>query len=151
MKIRVKIENEVYDVEVGDLNTRPVIAKIDGEVFEVWPEETQAKSAQASRAEDLISSTSAPAAPLASPPAASKPAPSAAAGEKVVAAPIPGVVISITVKEGQTVESGDELLILEAMKMKNAIRASRSGTIAAIHVVSGDTVSHGQALLEFTD
>ena len=150
MKIRVKIENEVYDVEVGDLNARPVIAKIDGEAFEVWPEETRTESVAAPRLEEKLSSAPAPAAPASSP-AASKPAPSAAAGEKVVAAPIPGVVISISVKEGQTVESGDELLILEAMKMKNAIRASRSGKIAVIHVASGDTVSHGQALLEFTD
>jgi biotin carboxyl carrier protein len=49
------------------------------------------------------------------------------------------------------VEYGQDLLTLEAMKMKNAIRATRAGTIAAVHVNVGDQVQHGQVLLEFTD
>ena len=54
-------------------------------------------------------------------------------------------------KPGDTVETGQVLCTLEAMKMNNAIRASRDGTIARIHVAPGDHVKHGQPLMEFSD
>jgi biotin carboxyl carrier protein len=69
----------------------------------------------------------------------------------VVTAPIPGVIISIAVKEGDIVKFGDEICVLEAMKMKNAIRANRAGKVAAICVTIGDQVRHGQTLIEYTD
>jgi len=140
MKMRVKIENEVYEVEVEDLNARPVIARIEGETFEVWPEEAAAEMpVTASRPAPVV------AAPIASA------APAAAGGTKTVVSPLPGTIISISVKAGETVTPGKELLILEAMKMKNAIRATRAGKIAEIHVTNGQTVSHNQPLLDYTD
>ncbi len=70
---------------------------------------------------------------------------------KAVLAPIPGVIIAVSVKVGDSVSFGQELCILEAMKMKNVIRATRSGKIGAIHVAIGDQVKHSQMLMEFTD
>jgi len=143
MKLRVKIENESFEVEVEDVKARPILAKVDGESFEVWPEEVQSAAAV----------QSAPAAPAPSAPAAPVVAQAAPAqgGAQTVTAPIPGVILSLSVREGDTVKNGQELLILEAMKMNNAIRASRDGTIARIHVTPGDHVKHGQPLLEYTD
>lgn len=142
MKLRVKVENETYEVEVENIKARPILAKVDGETFEVWPEEVQTAAVQ-----------SAPSAPIPSAPAA--PATAVAApvqgGAKSVPAPIPGVILSLSVHEGDTVKNGQELCILEAMKMNNAIRASRDGTIAQIHVNPGDHVKHGQLLMEFSD
>jgi biotin carboxyl carrier protein len=63
--------------------------------------------------------------------------------------PLPGVIISIDVREGQAVSNGQELYVLEAMKMKNSIKADRDGTIASIHVNAGDTVKHNQPILTF--
>jgi biotin carboxyl carrier protein len=148
MKLRVKIDDRSFEVEVGDLSARPILATLEGETFEVWPEEPAA-------AETPTAPAGRPqvAAPVAT---AVKAAPASPAGEtvdrsKVLTAPIPGTIVSIAVKEGEQVKPGQELCSLEAMKMKNAIRANRLGTIARIMVHPGDRVSQGQPLVEYAD
>lgn len=139
MKMRVKINDETYEVEIGDLKSRPILATIDGETFEVWPEEAEA----------AIVPGAATAAPVSAPaPMVTAPPPAAARSEKTVTAPIPGVILSLSVQLGQLVEAGQEVCVLEAMKMKNAIRASRAGKVTAFHVCAGQTVSHGQPLFD---
>ena len=138
MKIQVKIGDQTFEVEVGDTSARPIKAEIAGETFEVWPEEEQLE----------IESSAASEAPKAPAHAAAAPA---GASAKVVTAPIPGVIDSVKVKVGDAVTTGQELLVLEAMKMKNSIKSTRSGKIAAIHVAVGDHVAHGAALVDFTD
>ncbi len=70
------------------------------------------------------------------------------AGSGSLAAPMPGTVTRLLVSEGQTVEPGQALLILEAMKMEHTVRASIAGTVARIHFGEGDTVpSEGMELL----
>lgn len=66
-------------------------------------------------------------------------------------APLTGMIISIKVKVGDEVKSGDELILLTAMKMENAIISNKKGKISAIHVKEGDQVSTGQLLVEFED
>jgi len=151
MKIRVQIEQKVFEVEVGDLNDRPITAVVDGEVFKVWPEagvETQhfASSMAAAPVAAPVVQVSAPA------PAAAPKAPAVTGDKsKQVVAPIPGTILSVNVKEGQDVSFGQELCTLEAMKMKSAIRANRAGKIAAIRVAAGDKVSQNQALMDYAD
>ena len=65
-----------------------------------------------------------------------------------VRAPLPGMILNITVKVGDSVNSGDVILIMEAMKMENEIRAHTTGTIAAVLVVSGQSVSEGEPLVD---
>ncbi len=141
MKIQVKIEDQTFEVEVGDTNARPVIAEIEGQKFEVWPEE-----------QTVVEVASAPeATPAPRAVAAPVKAPVATSNAKVVIAPLPGVIDSIKLKAGDSVTPGQELLVIEAMKMKNSIKATRSGKIAAVLVSVGDHVPHGAALVEFTD
>ncbi len=64
-------------------------------------------------------------------------------------APLPGNIFKINVKEGDTVNAGDTLLVMEAMKMENDIRAEKSGTISAIKVKEGEAVLQGTILIEF--
>ena len=81
--------------------------------------------------------------------AAPAPAPAAvtvAAGE-VVAAPMPGNILSVNVAQGAAVKSGDILVILEAMKMENEILAPRDGTVAQVVVSKGATVDTGAPLV----
>jgi biotin carboxyl carrier protein len=66
-----------------------------------------------------------------------------------VPAPLPGAIKSIAVQTGQSVAVGDELLVIEAMKMDNHIRAARAGVIGRVFVTQGNQVSHGDALVEF--
>lgn len=148
MKMRVKIEQEEYEVDIQNLNSRPIMATVDGQVFEVWPEDgalpEPVKTAPVQKAE---------AAPAAATPApAPKPAaPTTGDKSKLVTAPIPGVIISVLVKAGDEVAANQELCILEAMKMKNTIKSTRAGKIAAVLVSAGENVKHSQPLFEYAD
>ena len=139
MKMKVMIDSQTYLVEIEDIHARPVIANVEGERYEVWPEEETAQT-------DGPIATPAISMPAAESPAAPAALPSAASG-KDVSAPLPGVIVAILVKPGDKVTHGQELCTLEAMKMKNAIRSSREGTIASVDVAVGDQVSHGQVLM----
>ena len=63
-------------------------------------------------------------------------------------APMPGRVVAVKVVAGQRVAKGEELLVVEAMKMENALRAPRDGVVRAVHVAAGDLVAPGRALVE---
>jgi biotin carboxyl carrier protein len=63
-------------------------------------------------------------------------------------APMPGRVTAVRAEPGQRVERGEELLVVEAMKMENALRAPRGGVVRAVYVTAGDMVAPGRALLE---
>lgn len=65
-----------------------------------------------------------------------------------VKAPMPGMILSVNVEEGQEVKEGDTLLILEAMKMENAISAPKDGIIKSINVKSNGTVEKGELMIE---
>lgn len=66
-------------------------------------------------------------------------------------APMPGRVIAVKVEPGQTVSRGDEILVVEAMKMENAIRAPRDGVVREVRAVVGDMVSPGVVLVELEE
>lgn len=68
-------------------------------------------------------------------------------GEFHLKAPMPGLVVAIPVSEGQAVEKGQVLLILESMKMQNELKAPRSGAIGRIRVKVGESVEQRQTLL----
>ncbi len=75
---------------------------------------------------------------------------SVVAGAKMneVKAPMPGLILNILVQPGQTFTKGDPLLILEAMKMENVIKASGEGSVKNIVATQGDAVEKGQLLIE---
>jgi pyruvate carboxylase subunit B len=76
-------------------------------------------------------------------------APAAAAGSGTeVKAPMPGLVLRIPVEVGDTVEDGEEVMVLEAMKMEQPVKAPNAGTVTAINVAQGDQVKAGQVLVE---
>jgi biotin carboxyl carrier protein len=150
MKLIVKVENQSFEVEVGDIHTRPIVATVDGEAFEVWPEDVQlVRSAVTVGQVGSLPATSQPAATTAAA-ASSAPGMPASSGRRVLA-PLPGVIVEVSVKPGDAVEHGQELCTIEAMKMKNVIRASRAGTIEAVHVTTNQHVRHHDVLLEFVD
>lgn len=116
--------------------------KVDGKVFEVEVEKVGGGYASLTPG----SLTAAPAAPVAPAPQAAAPAPApaapaapAAGGAGDVVAPMPGTVLKVNVNNGDTVASGDVILILEAMKMENEIVAPCAGTVT-LNVKAGETV-----------
>lgn len=122
------------------MSTRKFKIKIDGKVFEAEVEEIGGAAPAA---------TPAPAAAKAAPsPAAQAPLPQTGSGNSVVA-PMPGKIISIKVTKGQSVNAGDTVLILEAMKMEQEIKSAVSGTVSDIPVSVEDTVKKDQPLIIF--
>ncbi len=139
MKFTVNIDGQSIEVEIKDPSARPVIAIVEGETFEVYPEENKAL---------VAASTSAAVAKPVLPPSNGR----IGANNKnpnVILAPLPGVVVSVAVKAGDSVNVGQEICVVEAMKMKNAIRATRSGTLASVLVSAGQQVNHSDTLAEF--
>src|SRR5690606_30715492 len=101
MKVNVTIEGKQYQVTLKDLTARPIIAEVDGQTYEVWPDEEQPSipAAKSSTPTPVVVASTAPA-PVAT-------------GSLTLSAPLPGVIISIEVREGQSVTSGQELYVLE--------------------------------------
>ena len=94
------------------------------------------------------------AAPVAAAPRAAAPAPAAApaakaagAGEHAINAPMPGKILKVLVKEGQQVKAGENMMMLEAMKMQNEILADADATVKAVNVSEGQTVKAGDSLI----
>ena len=130
MKVRVKVDGKTFEVEIDSLHTQPVIARVDGAPIEVW----------------LESGASAP--PVADHQTAES---SAMVKDKRsdMRAPIPGTITSVAVKAGDTVSYGQEICVLDAMKMKNPIRSPRDGEIGEVHITVGQTVKHNDLLVMF--
>ena len=135
MIVQTKVGERTFHVEILDVRAQPVVAIVDGEKIEVWLEGEPSGTLDA-----LIPQTA-----LNEPPAERR----QGEGTRMVAAPIPGVIVSLSVQAGSAVERGQELCVLEAMKMKNPIRAPRAGTIAVVHVVAGQQVGHRDPLFEY--
>ena len=118
---------------------------VNGTSYQVEVEEVGGVSAPRVQAAPM------PAAPKAVAPApAPTPAPAAApvaAGGELIVAPMPGTIFDIPVVVGQAVKAGDNLIILEAMKMENEIVAPVDGTVKVIHTTKGTSVSSGDALI----
>ena len=130
MKVRVKIAGKIFDVEIDSLHTQPVIARVDGESIEVWLESAPGVSTPAEKP--------------------SLDAQAAVQDKKIeIRAPIPGRIISVAVKAGDTVSYGQELCVLDAMKMKNPIRSPRDGEIGEVFITVGQTVKHNELLVVF--
>ncbi|WP_454205891.1 biotin/lipoyl-containing protein [Peptoniphilus sp. Marseille-Q6390] len=127
MKYQVKVDGKVFEVEVE---------KVGGGYASLTPGSlTAAPAAPVAPAPQAAAPAPAPAAPAAPAPAAAP----AAGGAGDVVAPMPGTVLKVNVNNGDTVASGDVILILEAMKMENEIVAPCAGTVT-LNVKAGETV-----------
>jgi pyruvate carboxylase subunit B len=136
MKYVVKVAGQCYEVEIEDLYARPIIARVDGQEFKVSSEESE-KPVSPKEQKEIT------------PVELTKKQPDSNLTPRELTAPLPGTVIELFARTGDTVEAGQVLLVIEAMKMKNSIRSTRSGTITEVLVNAGETVAHKQALVRF--
>lgn len=136
MKYTVSIADKSYEVEVEDIHARPIIARIDGERFEVFPENENKPVASSEPKEFKLQE-------------APRPSSSGSGNLNELTAPLPGTVVEVFVKKGEEIETGHVVMVIEAMKMKNSIRATRSGKVADVLVAVGQTVAHKQVLVRF--
>ena len=128
---KFKINGKEYNVAIGEANGKLLSVNVNGADYQVELENAPAAAPVA--------------APVAAPKAEAAPAaaPKAAGAGLVVKSPLPGIIISVDVKEGQAVKRGQKVAVIEAMKMENDILAEADGTITAVHTRKGDSVLEG--------
>lgn len=119
---------------------------VNGNVYNVTVEEGTTAGAPAPAPKAAPKAAPAPAPKAAPAPAPKAAAPAAAAGSVTVNASVPGKVLKIEASVGQAVKAGDNIIILEAMKMEIPVVAPQDGTIASINVAAGDSVENGNVL-----
>ena len=135
MIIKVQVDGIEYEVEIEEESSNPIIARIGDDSFEVWPESDEIETSMPTSTQTLPSLNGL----------------QTNQEESIITSPLPGIVSKVLVQADQAIESGESLLVIEAMKMNNTIRANRSGVIKQIHVEKGSFVKHHQALIEFVD
>jgi len=134
-RVRVRVNDDWYDVEIGDLYQRPVEVVVDGETYLVEVGNPSEGGAPVRR---------------------SGPAKAELPGlrgitqgdERVIRCPLPGKIVSVTVTKGQVLEAGDEICLLESMKMEQSVRMARGGVVKGVKVKKNQAVEAGQPLLE---
>lgn len=131
MKYKVTLNNRTYEVEVEE-----------GKAMLIDEYEAYAPAVPAPVAAAPVA-----AAPAAAPAAPAAPAGAALAAGEVVKSPMPGNILKINVSQGQKINEGDVLIVLEAMKMENEIVATKSGTVAQIVTAKGAVVETGAPLV----
>ena len=134
---KFKINGNEYNVAINSTEGKNVSVTVNGTAYQVELEEAPATA-------PVQAPVSAPA-PVAAAPAA--PAPAAAGAGKAVTSPLPGVIIAVKVNVGDAVKAGQEVAVLEAMKMENSIEATHDGTVTAINVAKGDSVLEGAPIV----
>lgn len=121
---------------------------VNGKVYEVEVEEITAGGQQtvaAAPAPAPVAPKPAPVAPAPAPTPA--PAPKAAATGEIVEAPMPGTIVDIKVKVGDTVKEGDLVAVIEAMKMETDLFSTKSGVVTAVNAGKGASVNTGDAII----
>jgi len=149
----LEIRGREFVVDVSELDADRFEVIVGGESYEVTlsgdenlPEATITPGFTPARAAGARQ-----AAPATAPRPSRAIAPAAGGSSAALTAPMPGVILEIGVKPGDTVVRGQQVAVLEAMKMNNSIRSPRAGTIAEVCVGAGQAVGHGDAILRFKE
>ncbi len=138
-RLRVRVNGEWYDVEVGDVYQSPVEVQVDGETYVVELE------AAVRGGEPRPRSVRRAAKPKEEQPGLRG---ILQGDDNLVRCPLPGRVVSVSVVKGQTLAPGDEICVLESMKMEQSVRMAHSGVAKGVKIKKDQSVKAGDALLE---
>ena len=150
-KFKFSIDNNPFEVAVTELENGQIDVEVNGSnyIVTIDREGTKAANAPAPKAAPVAAPKAAApaAAPKAAAPAAA-PAPAASGAVKTVKSALPGSVTKLVMEVGQAVKKGDTVMMIEAMKMENEIKAECDGTIAKFHVAAGQSVMADDKLFD---
>ena len=141
---KFRINGNEYSVDINSVEGNIADITVNGASYQVEmenapaPVQKQAQAPAAAVASTGSATTTTPAPKAAAPAGTGKP----------VTSPLPGVIIEVSVKEGQAVKAGQKVAVLEAMKMENEIQAPADGTVTAILVNKGDSVLEGAEIVK---
>ena len=146
-RYQITLDGQTFDVLLlSDPQQEQVQVEVDGVAFTVEVKDLSVGREPAVETATPIAPSASVKTPTPRPSPGTQAAPTAA---NSVSAPLPGVIKSVSVRPGQQVSPGDKLLVIEAMKMDNIIRASRAGTVETIHISEGHQVAYGERLLDY--
>ena len=149
-KFKFSIDNNPFEVNVTELENGQIDVEVNGSnyIVTIDREGTKAANAPAPKAAPVAAPKAAApaAAPKAAAPAA--PAPATSGAVKTVKSALPGSVTKLVMEVGQAVKKGDTVMMIEAMKMENEIKAECDGTIAKFHVAAGQSVMADDKLFD---
>lgn len=137
------IQGNKYDVNIINVEDNIAEIEVNGATYKVEVDKVIAQS----KTPKLVRSVAVPSTET-TPSQLKTSAPSAPKGAGYVKSPLPGVILGVHVKEGDTVKVGAKLITLEAMKMENNINADKDGVVKSIKVKAGDSVLEGDLLIE---
>lgn len=145
---KFKINGKEYQVAIGEASGNMLSVNVNGADYEV---ELDASNLAASAGNAFAGAKKMADAPANASPASTAPstaassaaAPAATGAGQTIKSPLPGIIISVDVKEGQAVKRGQKVAVVEAMKMENDILAECDGTVTAVHARKGDSVLEG--------
>ena len=138
---KYKINGNEYNVAVEELEGNKASVTVNGKSYQVEID----RPAKPTVSKPVVARPAA--APAAAPVAAPAPKAAPAAGGVGIKAPLPGVILDIKVKVGDTIAKGQTVAILEAMKMENNINADREGTVVSINVEKGQSIAEGTDII----
>jgi len=143
------VNGKSYGVEIGEMSGSNVKVVVDGVSFDVVvPDAAVKPSAPAPVAKPAPAAAKPAPAPAPAPAAPAAPAPAVGTGSgNEIVAPMPGTVLDVHVKVGDKVTAGQEVVSLEAMKMRNAIRAARDGVVTSVEVMAGQKVAYNAVMV----
>ena len=141
---KFRINGNEYNVEINSVEGNLADVTVNGAAYKVEMENAPATPA-APAATANPAAQARQDAPAAAP---AKPAPAPAGAGKAITSPLPGVIIEVSVKEGQAVKAGQKVAVIEAMKMENEIQAASDGTVTAVLVNKGDSVLEGTEIVK---
>lgn len=141
MKYSISIEQKQFEVEVGAISGGVAQVSVNGTPYQVCVEK------QGSAASSPAPAAQAAPKSLAAAPVKAAPKAPAAAGAGTIAAPIPGLIVDITVSVGEAVRAGQVVVVMEAMKMENRLITTVDGQVREIRLQKGAQVATGDVIL----
>lgn len=150
---KFRINGNEYNVEINSVEGNIADVTVNGADYKVEMDASTSSVSGARKNNNVVAepveATKTAGASTSSATVAGGSATAAGAGAgKPVTSPLPGVIIEISVKEGQAVKAGQKVAVLEAMKMENEIQAPADGTVTAILVNKGDSVLEGAEIVK---
>lgn len=148
-EIKLEIKGKEYIVKIKEFGSKEAILEVNGNKYTVGLKDL-GKELNIGSVREVVTplatsqpatSTSAPVKKTSTPPTGGSPS-----GSAEVLSPLPGLILNVLVGVGDTVKNGQNIMIMEAMKMENDVQATKDGVIKTINVKNGDNISEGDVL-----
>ena len=143
---KFKINGNEFNVDINGIDGNVADVSVNGASYKVEMENAPAAATAVKNPRPVQSTTANTAVPPAQTAPEAQPAKNQGEG-KAVTSPLPGVIIEVSVKEGQVVKAGEKVAVIEAMKMENEIKAPNDAVVASVAVTKGQSVNTGDLLV----